>query len=249
VPRSRAGPLAAWATAWLGNRVAPDDVVAAVRAGDAAHRVDGLGLDSLYEVFGAWRRTTLPGETVRLVLPVAGDVRGLPGPAEFRTAALEAGEAVCGGGLGLVPEVVDHSPSSAPTDVTWLAYAIDPTPIDHVQLTEAQYDLATAISATALSDAEVAGWVAGIAPDLQSARRAGERLNLPPGFPPRAVNLLAQAERVQAVLDLADLDPVGGAIDQHGVAAQRAALQPLAAAVRRARLAGYNAAAEVGNMD
>ena len=39
----------------------------------------------------AWRRAGAP---VRVVLPAPGDVRGLPGPAAFRAAALTAGEAV-----------------------------------------------------------------------------------------------------------------------------------------------------------
>jgi hypothetical protein len=55
------------------------------------------------------------------------------------------------------------------------------------------------------------------------------------------VALLAQAERLQAVLDLALSDPAGGAIDRMGMAARTSALTPLATAVRRARLAGYNA--------
>ena len=46
--------------------------------------------------------------------------------------------------------------------------------------------------------------------------------------------LVAQAERLQAVLDLAALDPVGGAYDRTGMAARREALRPLAVAVRRA---------------
>ncbi|MCU1657322.1 MAG: hypothetical protein JWO57_1978, partial [Pseudonocardiales bacterium] len=97
--RLRSGPLAAWASAWLAGLVASDDVLRAVTAGDAPHQVGGLGtfdaeLVPLSEVLIAWRRG---GEPVRVVLPVAGDVRGVPGPAEFRSAALEAGEAVHGG--------------------------------------------------------------------------------------------------------------------------------------------------------
>jgi hypothetical protein len=55
------------------------------------------------------------------------------------------------------------------------------------------------------------------------------------------VALLAQAERLQAVLELAFADPTGGAIDRTGISARTEALRPLATAVRRARLAGYNA--------
>jgi hypothetical protein len=243
----RSGPLAAWAAAFFAGRVSVDQAADAVRGTDAPHQAGGLpGFDvelvPLREVLIAWRRS---GASVRAILPVAGDVRGLPGPAAFRSAALECGEAVAGCGLGVVPDVVDYAPSSAPTTVLWQAFAIEPLPADHLPVPDAQYDLTTAIrdSASALSAADVAGWMDDIADTLHDARRAGERLNLPPGFPPRAVALLAQAERLQAVLDLAFADPTGGAIDRTGIAARSAALRPLATAVRRARVAGYNAEA------
>ena len=49
-----------------------------------------------------------------------------------------------------------------------------------------------------------------------------------------AVALLAQAERMQAVLDLASEDPVGGAFDRLGMNARGAVLRSLRTAVRRA---------------
>ncbi|MCU1658491.1 MAG: hypothetical protein JWO57_3147, partial [Pseudonocardiales bacterium] len=94
------------------------------------------------------------------------------------------------------------------------------------------------------SAADVAGWMDDIADELRDARRAGEHLNLPPGHPSRAVALVAQAERLQAVLDLAAKDPTGGAIDRTGIAARAESLRPLSVAVRRARMAGYNALAD-----
>lgn len=247
MPRLRSGPLAAWSAAWLDGRVASDEVLRATAGSDARHHVGGLSafdteLVPLSEVLIAWRHA---GGPVRLVLPVAGDVRGLPGPAQFRSAALEVGEAVCNASLGVVPTVIDYAPSSAPPTVLWQAFEIAETPGDFVAVADAQYELTTAIreSASALSAADVAGWIDDIADALRDARRAGESLNLPPGFPPRAVALVAQAERLQAVLDLAAQDPTGGAIDRTGIAARGDALRPLATAVRRARLAGYNALA------
>jgi hypothetical protein len=246
VTRLRSGPLAAWMSAWFAGDAGPDDVVDAVTLDDAPHQVSGIALDlaPLRDVLGMWRRE---GSPVRMVLPVSGDVRGVPGPAEFRTAALEAEEAVCSGTLGLVPEVTEYWPSSAPTSVVWHAFVIDPAPPDYAQLGDVQFELTSAIrdAATALTAADVAGGAADISDALRDARRAGECLNLPPNFPPRAVALLAQAERMQAVLDLAAADPEGGAIDRFGMSARAGALRPLATAVRRARLAGYNAAAEV----
>lgn len=223
-------------------------MIAAVTGHDAPHQVGGFAefdaeLVSLHEVLVAWRRAQAP---VRVVLPVAGDVRGLPGPAAFRSAALEAGEAIVGGGVGLVPEVIDYSPSSAPSTVLWQAFTTDEPPPDPLGLTDAQYELTQAIrdSASALSAADVAGWMDDIADELHDARRAGEHLNLPPRYPSRAVALVAQAERLHAVLELAYRDPTGGAIDRTGIAARSESLRPLATAVRRARLAGYNALAD-----
>lgn len=244
--RLRSGPLAAWMSAWFAGDAGPDEVVDAVTLDDAPHQVSGLGLDlvPLREVLTMWRRE---GSPVRLVLPVSGDVRGVPGPAEFRSAALEAEEGVCSGALGLVPEVTDYWPSSAPSTVVWHAHVITEVASDYLHVGDVAFELTTAIreAASALAAADVAGGGAEVIDALREARRAGEHLNLPPNFPPRAVALLAQAERMQAVLDLAADDPAGGAIDRFGMSARASALRPLAAAVRRARLAGYNAAAEV----
>jgi hypothetical protein len=248
VSRLRSGPLAAWTAAWLAGHAASDDVLRAATGSDAPHQVGGLGdfeaeLVPLSQVLLAWRRA---GGPVRLALPVAGDVRGVPGPAEFRSAALEVGEAVYGTDVGIVPTVIEHAPSSAPPTVLWQAFAVTAAPPDFIAVADAQYELTTTIreSASALSAADVAGWIDDIADALHDARRAGEQLSLPPGHPPRAVTLIAQAERLQAVLDLAAQDPTGGAIDRTGISARSEALRPLATAVRRARLAGYNALAD-----
>lgn len=245
MPRSRSGPFAAWATSWLASGGPADDVVDAVTGGDAPHVLlhpDGTQAP-LSSVLIDWRRL---GGPVRVVLPAPGDVRGVPGPADFRAAALEAGEAVHGGGIGLVPTVTDYAPSSAPTTVTWSVHAIEAAPPDHLDVGECQYDLAAAIRdcASDLAAAEVSGVRDDVLAGLAGVRRAGDHVNLPPGYPSRAVALVAQAERLSAVLDLASLDPVGGAIDQHGIAARQLLLRPLETAVRRALLAGYNALAD-----
>jgi hypothetical protein len=244
--RLRCGALVAWTSAWLAGVAASDDVLRATVGDDSPHHVEGLP-DApseipvpLSEALITWRRTSA---SVRLVLPVAGDVRGLPGPAQFRSSALDAGEAVVGGGLGLVPDVVERHPSSVPATVIWQAHSVDEPPPDPLSVAEAQHDLTETIreTASALAAADVARWTDQVGDALTDARRAGERLDLPPGFPPAAVRLLAQAERLHAVLDLAALDPVGGAIDRDGIAARTEALRSLATAVRRARLAAYNA--------
>jgi hypothetical protein len=245
VTAPRSALLAAWSAAWFSGQVGPDEVIDAVTGADAAHRVSGLPSgDGLLDALVACRRAGTPP---RVALPVPGDVRGVPGPAGLRAAAVEAGEAVVCAGLALVPSVVDYAPSSAPSTVTWAAWDAEPARPDHVQLSEASYDLVTAIRecAAALARAEVAGGADALGDALADARRAGERLHLPPGHPPRAVALLAQAERMHAVLQLAAPSPAGGAVDASGIAARSAALRPLETAVRRARVAGYNAGADM----
>ena len=246
--RLRSGALVAWFAAWTAGSAGSDDLLAATVGDDAPHLV-ALGADvedgvvTLAEAIIDLRRRGAP---LRLVLPVAGDLRGVPGPADFRGCALECGEAVVGDGVALVPEIVEYYPSSAPTSVTWRMFRVDAAPPDYLSVADAQQDLTTAIrdAATALAAADIAGRE-DIGAALSDARRAGERLQLPPGHPPRAVALLAQAERLHAVLDLAAQDAVGGAIDRMGMAARASGLRPLAGAVRRARLAGYNALVDV----
>jgi hypothetical protein len=55
------------------------------------------------------------------------------------------------------------------------------------------------------------------------------------------VRLLAQADRLAAVLDLAAADAPGGSVTSAETRARDEALRPVATAVRRARLAAYNA--------
>jgi hypothetical protein len=246
VPTPHAGPFVAWASAWLAGAASFDHVLGSV--GDTAvldRTPGGLGAAggpcrSLGEVLVEWRRLR---SRVRLVLPVPGDVRGLSGPDEYRAAALEAGEAAYGGGLGLVPQVIDNSPSSAPASLLWQLFAVEPARPDDQTAAEAQLALTDAIRecASTLASGDLAGWSEAMREPLADARRAGERLDLPPVFPTDAVRLIAQAERIAAVLTVATTDPLGGVVDQAGAAAREAALRPLATAVRRARLAGYNA--------
>lgn len=240
---ARSGLLAAWTNAFVSGRVSLDQVIDAVTGTDARHQVDGLpgvahDAVPLRELLVVWRRGGVP---VRVVLPVPGDVRGLPSTPGLPVAALNAGEAAVGAQLAVVPVVTDYAPSSAPTQVIWQAFAVVPASAEFESVVDAQYELTTAIrdTATALAAADVSARAVPAA--LGDARRAGERLDLPPGHPPRAVALLAQAERMQAVLDLALADPSGGAVDRFAMSAREAALRPLAVAVRRARVTAYNA--------
>jgi hypothetical protein len=243
----RSGPLAAWTNAWLAGRVSIDQVVDAVTGRDARHAVTGLPdgptAGALTDLLISWRRD---GGPVRCVLPEPGDVRGLAGPADHRAAALTAGESVGTARLGAVPHVVVHAPSSNPTSVTWQVFVLAAVPDDPQSVPDAQFELTAAIrgSAAELAQAQVTQALPGDADALHDARRAGERLNLPPGHPQRAVSLLAQSQRVDAVVRLARLDPLGGAVDRTGARSRDEALRPLALVVRRARVVAYNAIAD-----
>lgn len=188
----------------------------------------------------AWRAA---GESVRTALPVPGDVRGVPTTAAFLAAATEVGQAAFAGGLGVVPTVSSPSPSSAPPTTVWRAFAVASAAPDALQISEAEHDLAVAVreTTTLLRERDLSGGRTPDAAALERIRRASEGLLLPPGFSPRAAALLASAERLQAMVDLAARDVDGGAIDRAGIHTRTAALRDLAVTVRRARLAGYNA--------
>lgn len=186
-----------------------------------------------------WRRARVD---VRVVLPVPGDVRGVPAAPDFLAAALTAGHGVYGGGIGLVPTAVTAGPSSAPPTVRWQAYAVENASADPLQLNEAENELARAMreTATLLREAQLGG-VRGVDPaGLERVRRVGADFHFAPGFTGRAAALVVQAERLEAMLDLADADSIGGAIDSTGISVRAQALRALRTTVRRARLAGYH---------
>lgn len=243
--RVRSGVLAAWTSAWLAGEAAYDDVVARVTGDDEPHRVTGLPGTKGETPLG-WALPVLrerSPEGVRAVLPMAGDPRGLPGPGPFTTGALEAGEAVVGRGLGLVPRVTEHgSVADRTCTVLWTAYeVVEPAP-DPLTVPEAEHELtaATRDAAAALAALDVASWRPEVAEELARMRR-GVTPELPPGHDARAVRLLASADRLAAVLDLARADAPGGAVTGAEARARDDALRPLATAVRRARQAAYNA--------
>lgn len=247
MPLASAGILAAWASAWLRGEVSADDAIAAATGDGAVHRVIDLGDDPspqpLAAALAAWRRRG--ASAVLAVLPAPGDVRGVPLGDAFRAAALDAGQAAVGGSLALVPGLAPAGPSSAPRDVLWTAFEVQPGPLDALWTPDAERELTEAIrdSASALEAAQSARWRPERAGSLAGARRAADDLPLPPGHPQRAVRLLAQAERLAAMLELAAPGEAGDAVDLAGAQGRIAALRPLIVAVRRARVAGYNAPA------
>ena len=244
--RVRSGVFAAWASAWLAGEAAYDDVLTRVTGADEPHRVAGAPVADT-EVPLGWVLPVLrerSSDGVSVVLPVPGDPRGLPGPGPFSTAALAAGEAVLGRGFGLVPAITEHGSAlgSRTTCVRWTAYEVAAPAPDPLTVAEAEHDLtaATRDAASALAALDIASWRPEMADGLARVRR-GSTPDLPPGHDGRAVRLLAQADRLATVLDLAAGDAPGGSVTSAEARARDEALRPLRTAVRRARVAAYNA--------
>jgi hypothetical protein len=236
-----AGRFAVWTTAWLSGRTSFDEVLDAL-LGDRVHTVSGLpGTDAPVPL--ATALTTLRGLGERrfhLVLPVAGDVRGLPRVPGLAPLALEAGQAAIGTRLALVPEALG-------TDaVTWTAFPLDgadpsPPPVEGtLRSVSGALDLAVGDAARTLAGLDVARWNPEV-PELLAGLSKATAPGLPHDHDPLALSVLGRAQRLAAVLDLAMADAPGAAVNHSRAAARDAALRPLADAVREAVTAAFNA--------
>ncbi len=235
-----AGRFAAWTTAWLGGRTSYDEALDAL-LGDRLHTVAGLP-DTDGAVPLGRALTTLRGlgeRRFRLVLPVPGDVRGLPRVTGLAPLALEAGQAAVGSRLTLVPEAV------GPEAVAWTAFPLDgaepvPPPVEGtLRAVSGALDLAVTGAARTLAGLDVARWnpeVPGLLAGLSKATAPG----LPRDHDPLALSVLGRAQRLAAVLDLAMADAPGAAVNHAQAAARDSALRPLADAVRDAVTAAFN---------
>jgi hypothetical protein len=237
-----AGRFAVWATAWLAGRSPYDEALDAI-AGDAAHRVTGLPGTAQAVPLG-WALTALRGlgeHRLRLVLPVAGDVRGLPQAPGLTAVALESGQAAVGGQLALVPEPV------GPEAVQWTAFSltglppVPPTPEGNLRAVSGALDLAVGDTARALAGLDLARWNPEVPALLAGLAKATAAPGLPPDHDPLALSVLGRAQRLAKVLDLAMADAPGGAVNHAQAAARDRALRPLAQAVREAVAASFNA--------
>ncbi|MGY1620077.1 hypothetical protein ACI797_25340 [Geodermatophilus sp. SYSU D00691] len=237
-----AGRFAVWATAWLTGRTSYDEALDAL-LGDTAHRVAGLpGTDEAVPL--GWALTALRGlgeRRFRLVLPVPGDVRGLPRAPGLSALALEAGQAAVGERLALVPE------SIGPEAIAWTAFPLDgvapvPPPVEgSLRAVSGQLDLAVGDAARTLADLDLARWNPEVPTLLAGLARSTGAPGLPPDHDPLALSVLGRAQRLARVLDLAMADAPGAAVTHAQAAARDDALRPLAQAVREATVAAYNA--------
>ena len=271
--------LSVWANAWLAGVAAPDDVLDAlsqwaprhsVTAYDAVaagtHRPAVAGSeprrDHVAAADAADRgRIPLRRRRSRVVLPVPGDVRGLPAGTQFQRDAVTAGEAILVGGdpsstaVGLVPDfdyddcrrlrIRADEPSCRPGVDGVLAAATLPV-AEHVDLGDAEYALRSAVR----SAADALGALRAEARRRRRRRsarhgRAGAGVvgshRAPDHAPSRALRVLENAAHVDAIITVSSgLMPIGLQSRRRSQIANDA-LRPLAAVVRSARLAAVSA--------
>lgn len=214
--------LATWLDAVRAGRAAPDDLADAVRGDDPRHLVTGLpdrGVLELHELPAA-----LAGP-VSLALPAPGDLVGLGGPAVLNVAALDAGQAVLVGAVGLVPEVDART-------VVWRAHPADRVPWVDERETASELKVVLAEVTRRLVDLDVAAWQPDI-PDLLLNLRHRAPLPLPPGYDARRVETVERAVLCLDILELARSGE-GGAVSAYEIERRRSALGDLDGAARRA---------------
>jgi hypothetical protein len=249
----RSTRFTAWVRAWRAGLVPFDDLAEEITEG--APDEEHLAADAP----GTWSDvplgSALPAfakvhpDEIRLVLPVPGDPRGLPGPGEFTNAALLSGEGIVARGFGLVPEVRTHTSGSGMTfsTVLWRFHPLPETAVraglTEPTAAEAEADLSTALAETThqLTRLDVAHWRPELAGALAALRKPDAGTDLPAGFDPRARRLYARAAVLDRVLALAETAAPGGAVNNHEAQQRDAALRPLTTACRRALVAACNA--------
>ncbi|TGN66980.1 hypothetical protein EXE59_19565 [Nocardioides eburneiflavus] len=213
--------LAWWLTAWLRGHEQTDHVLDELSGGTHLLR-GGSALDLLVRARGTG--ATYAG----LALPVDGDPLGLGGPPAFNAAALDAGQAVVVGDLGLVPEEQGET-------VQWRTFEATRRQLPDVG--EADRGLREELlgAAADLADLDVARWRPEAADALMNLHHR-PAVDAPLGTPARCVDLAARGLQAWAIVDLALADD-GGAVSAYEVERRRALLRPLGRAARRAIVA------------
>ncbi|WP_229073583.1 hypothetical protein [Actinoplanes sp. DH11] len=242
----RSTRFVAWVRAWRAGLVPFDELADEIAVGEEHLVADAPGtwtdvpLAQGLPVFAK-----LHPDDIRLVLPVPGDPRGLPGPSDLTGAALVAGEAVMTPEFGVVPEVRRHTSGSGVEfeTVLWRVLpAPEHRPVFQMGAAEAEAELTVALgeATTQLTKLDVAQWKPELAGALQALRRPESTATLPPGFDPRSRRLFARASVLDQVLALAETNAPGGAVNGFEAQARDAALRPLTRACRQALVAACN---------
>ena len=213
--------LAWWLTAWLRGHEQTDHVLD-VLAADTQLLEGGSALDLL--TIARASRAPYAG----LALPVEGDPLGLGGPAAFNSAAMDAGQAVVAGTLGLVPDEQGET-------VQWRAHDAAPRQLPDVGEADRTLRATLLGAASDLADLDVARWRPEAADALMNLHHRPS-VEAPLGTPPRCVDLAARGLQAWAIVDLALVDD-GGALSSYEIERRRGVLQPLGRAARRAIVA------------
>jgi hypothetical protein len=270
--------LSVWSNAWLAGKAAPDDVLDALLAWAPTHSVvaydamaagrtglpwpdvDIAGPMSLLQTVraatGAGACDRSPEPAIDVLLPVPGDVRGLPPGSQFAADALEAGEAMVvsgpgGESIGMVPDFpatddeFGEQEGLGPAVLTWSVYALPGRPAAEVlDLGEAEYSLRSAVRSAAemLGGLELsAGGCADPRALVEEVLRANAHHRLPDHAPPRAARVLATAAHVDAIITVGtEVAPIGTQTASEARIADEA-MRPLASVVRAARSAAVTA--------
>jgi hypothetical protein len=239
--------LTVWASAWLHGSAAPDAVIdglhtwaglhEVVAADEAAARqldlpAPGAVPTSVVGLLAVARRAGAGAG--QLLLPVPGDVRGLPPEGPLAAEALRSGEVAVftGAELAVVPDAV------ADGVLRWTVFLAGPLPpAPEPALVDAEHGLRGAVrqAATTLVELDVARHRPGVRAEIAETLEHRVRPPWPEGTPARALRVLEQADEVEAILRVADTDNLGGAVSASVAAARSAALRPLFTAVREAR--------------
>jgi hypothetical protein len=197
---------------------------------------------------------------ISVVLPVPGDVRGLPAGTQFQRDAITAEEAILVHGdpsspaLGLVPDFeYDDSDSSDESGdaelcgLSWTVYSLPGVPVsEHLDLGDAEYALRTAVRSAADALGTIRAEAGGV--DVVDPRRLVEQVlessgrhPAPDHAPSRALRVLENAAHIDAIVTVSSgLMPIGLQSSSEAQIANEA-LRPLSGVVRSARLAAVNA--------
>lgn len=250
----RSARLAAWGTAVLRGEVALAPAVRAVQRDDEPHTAAGdVPATDLAELLAGWRAAGHRG--LRLVLPVPGDVTGLPGPAPFNVEALDVGEAVLtddedvsGRRWGVWPDVTEFGSVLEPgAMVTWRAELVRRPPAPpSTTLADAERQLERALSRAldALHRLDVARWRDDAAERIALVRDGAlPRDVLPASAPPRTQRVLGTAVRLRGIVALASEDD-GAVVTGWEARGRTEALREVEAVARHAVVAAVNAALE-----
>lgn len=256
---SPSATLAVWASSWLAGHSSPDDVLDAlhewapqqlIAAGDpvtAGHtglpwpEPEDNGVTALLKAF---RQSASPAG-VRLVLPAAGDVRGLPAGSDFAREATSTGNGILLGepgspGTGLVPRIDQEDV------MQWTVFGVTvPLATDDMTLGAAEYAMRQAVrdAADALTAVHSVAGGSDISPRdlIEDELLELARHRYPSSMPDRARRVLDTANHVAAILTVAESEPTTTPSSASGAAVREETLRPLWTVVRQARTAAVQA--------